>query len=48
MPLRTGTCSKPGVTIFLPRNTEPTVMARYMAPPTIAARPDTAMMPIMR
>ena len=33
------TCANPGVSIFLPRNTLPTVISRYMTPPTIAASP---------
>ena len=39
MPSRARTCWKPGVWIFLPRNTDHTVISRYMAPPTMAIRP---------
>ena len=35
----------PGVSIFLPRNTLPTVISRYIAPPTIAARPQMPIRP---
>ncbi len=47
-PSRTVTVRYPGFAIFLPKNTLPTVMSRYAAPPMIATSPESAMMPIIR